>query len=47
VDRFFQEVLVMAEDSAVRSNRIALLKSISHLFKSLADISKIVIERSA
>jgi glycyl-tRNA synthetase beta chain len=47
VDRFFQEVLVMAEDPEIRDNRIALLSCISNLFKSLADISKIVIEKSA
>lgn len=47
VDRFFQEVLVMAEDPIIRANRITLLKCISGLFKSLADISKIVIERGS
>jgi glycyl-tRNA synthetase beta chain len=47
VDKFFQEVMVMAEDTAVRNNRVALLNCISKLFTSLADISKIVIERSA
>jgi len=46
VDRFFQEVLVMSEDPSIRANRIALLNCISSLFKSLADISRIVIERS-
>lgn len=47
VDRFFQEVLVMAEDPVIRANRIALLSCISNLFKSLADISKIVIEKGS
>jgi glycyl-tRNA synthetase beta chain len=47
VDRFFQEVLVMAEDPIIRTNRIALLSCISALFKSLADISKIVIEKGS
>ena len=46
VDMFFQEVLVMAENKEVRANRIALLNCISGLFRSLADISKIVIEKS-
>lgn len=47
VDEFFKEVMVMAEDPAVRNNRIALLRSISQLFRSIADISRIVMERSS
>lgn len=47
VDDFFKAVMVMAEDPAVRGNRIALLSEISQLFRSIADISKIVIERGA
>jgi len=47
VDSFFQEVLVMADDPDIRANRIALLSCISKLFRSLADISKIVIERGS
>jgi glycyl-tRNA synthetase beta chain len=46
VDEFFNRVMVMTEDAAVRANRIALLESISRLFSGLADISKIVIERN-
>ena len=45
VDEFFNRVMVMAEDAAIRANRIALLESVSRLFSGLADISKIVIER--
>jgi glycyl-tRNA synthetase beta chain len=47
VDRFFEEVMVMAEDPGVRSNRICLLQHISGLFGSIADISRIVVERSS
>lgn len=47
VDTFFNEVMVMAEDVTIQKNRIALLLCISRLFMSVADISKIVIERSA
>ena len=47
VDEFFKEIMVMAEDPAIRGNRIALLKRISQLFSSIADISKIVIEKGA
>jgi glycyl-tRNA synthetase beta chain len=41
VDAFFDGVLVMAEDPAVRSNRFALLADIAALFDNLADFSKI------
>jgi glycyl-tRNA synthetase beta chain len=47
VDEFFNAVMVMAEDPAIRSNRIALLNGISRLFGNIADISRIVIERGA
>jgi glycyl-tRNA synthetase beta chain len=47
VDSFFDQVLVMAEDPAVRSNRLALLGQLSKLFLSVADISQIVLEKPA
>jgi glycyl-tRNA synthetase beta chain len=47
VDEFFRQVMVMAEDPEVRKNRISLLNCISRLFKSVADISRMVIEKSA
>ncbi|CAK0775512.1 glycine--tRNA ligase subunit beta [Gammaproteobacteria bacterium] len=43
VDRFFDEVMVMADDEAVRKNRLSLLKGISNLFLRVADISLLVI----
>jgi glycyl-tRNA synthetase beta chain len=46
VDEFFKQVMVMAEDPAIRNNRMSLLDCISQLFRSIADISKIVIERA-
>ena len=39
IDGFFDEVLVMAEDEAVRDNRLALLAKLQLLFLNLADIS--------
>ncbi|NLG87054.1 MAG: glycine--tRNA ligase subunit beta, partial [Firmicutes bacterium] len=42
VDRFFTDVLVMAEDPAVRSNRLALLKAVRDLALSVADFSRLV-----
>jgi glycyl-tRNA synthetase beta chain len=41
VDAFFEGVLVMAEDSGIRNNRLALLGSVSGLFSLFADFSKI------
>lgn len=39
VDNFFDEVMVMAEDEAVRNNRLALLNQLRNLFLRVADIS--------
>ena len=39
VDAFFEEVLVNADDSAVRANRYALLAKLRGLFLGVADIS--------
>ena len=39
VDRFFDDVLVMAEDPDQRSNRLALLNQLATLFLAIADIS--------
>ncbi|HSO19907.1 MAG TPA: glycine--tRNA ligase subunit beta, partial [Desulfosarcina sp.] len=41
VDAFFDDVMVMADDAAVRGNRLALLASISGLFGQIADFSQI------
>lgn len=42
VDQFFDDVMVMADDSAVRDNRLALLHSLRMLFIGVADISQLV-----
>lgn len=39
VDAFFDKVMVMAEDRAVRANRLALLSALRSLFLRVADIS--------
>ncbi len=44
VDRFFDEVLVMAEDPALRSNRLAIVKQVADLFADVADFRKIQAE---
>jgi len=41
VDRFFDGVMVMAEDAAIRGNRLALLGQIAALFGKFADFSKL------
>jgi glycyl-tRNA synthetase beta chain len=39
VDAFFDSVMVMAEDAAVRGNRLALLKRLADRFAAVAEIS--------
>jgi glycyl-tRNA synthetase beta chain len=41
VDTFFDKVMVMAEDPAVRTNRLALLTGIARLFAAIADFARI------
>jgi glycyl-tRNA synthetase beta chain len=41
VDAFFDKVLVMHEDEAIRKNRLALLAGLSNLFLGVADISRL------
>lgn len=41
VDRFFDEVLVLAEDPAVRANRLALLVRLDALFSEAGDLGEI------
>jgi glycyl-tRNA synthetase beta chain len=41
VDAFFDEVMVMAEDEALRRNRLALLSELSALFLRAADLSRL------
>jgi glycyl-tRNA synthetase beta chain len=41
VDRFFDDVMVMADDPAVRGNRLALLAGVSSTMNRVADISRL------
>ena len=43
IDRFFDEVLVMAEDIELRSTRLALLNTIAKKVSVVADLTKLVI----
>ncbi len=42
VDQLFDDVLIMAPDPAVRTNRFALLRSVVEIFRHVADFSKVV-----
>ena len=41
VDGFFNDVMVMAEDLALRNNRLALLAQLHAMMNRVADISKL------
>lgn len=45
VDRFFDEVMVMADDEAVRQNRLNLLTALGELVLHVGDISKMHVEK--
>ncbi|MGR3915053.1 MAG: glycine--tRNA ligase subunit beta, partial [Gammaproteobacteria bacterium] len=46
IDAFFDEVMVMEKDAAIRNNRLALLHRIRALFLAIADISFMRTERA-
>jgi glycyl-tRNA synthetase beta chain len=41
VDRYFDDVMVMADDPAVRANRLALLRSVAATMNRVADLSRL------
>jgi len=41
VDRYFEDVMVMADDPAIRANRLALLRDVATTMNRVADISKL------
>ena len=41
LDAFFDVVMVMAEDPAIRSNRLALMTRLVSIFTKIADFSKL------
>lgn len=41
VDQFFNDVMVMADDPAIRANRLALLARLHNLMNQVADISRL------
>lgn len=46
LETFFNEVLVMVEDPAIRANRIALLQTVGSSVRMIAEVTRIVIDRS-
>ncbi|MBN2170574.1 MAG: glycine--tRNA ligase subunit beta [Candidatus Krumholzibacteriota bacterium] len=44
IDRYFDGVMVNCEDAALRSNRLAFLRNLAHLFLHFADLSEVVLE---
>lgn len=44
IDAFFTRVMVNVEDTAIRSNRLSLLKDVNECFTSFADFSRIVVQ---
>jgi len=47
LDKFFDEVMVMVDDTLVRANRLGILKKIYTSFSTIADFSEIVTEGKA
>jgi len=46
LEKFFDEVMVMVDDPAVRSNRMSLLRKVGDAVLKIADVTKIVVDRS-
>jgi len=47
IDAFFNGVMVMDEDRAVRENRLALLQGITKLFTAFGDFTRVMVEEGA
>ena len=45
VDRFFEEVMVMADEPLVRGNRLGLLKALAEQMNAVADISRLAMDK--
>src|SRR5205085_12648499 len=46
LERFFDDVMVMVDDEAVRRNRMSLLRKVGNAVTKIADVTKIVVDRS-
>jgi glycyl-tRNA synthetase beta chain len=45
LDDFFDKVMVMVDDPALRSSRLGLLQMVASMFQAIADFSEVVTER--
>ena len=43
IDRYFDQVLVMAEDQRLRENRLGFLRAVTELFLEVGDLSRLVV----
>jgi len=43
IENFFNQILVMHKDERIRTNRLALLKSLDRLYRQVADLPKIIL----
>ena len=46
LERFFDDVMVMVDDSALRGNRMSLLRKVGNAVLKIGDVTKIVVDRS-
>ena len=46
LETFFDEVMVMVDDQAVRKNRMSLLRKVGNAVLKIADVTRIVVDRS-
>ena len=46
LETFFKDVMVMVDDQAVRANRMSLLRKVGGAVTRIADVTKIVVDRS-
>lgn len=45
LEKFFDDVMVMVDDEAVRRNRMSLLRKVGDAVKKIGDVTKIVVDR--
>jgi len=46
LEKFFEDVMVMVDDQAVRANRMSLLRKVGNAVLKIGDVTKIVVDRS-
>jgi glycyl-tRNA synthetase beta chain len=46
LEKFFDDVMVMVDDNAIRKNRMSLLRKVGDSARRIADVTRIVVDRS-